>query len=66
MLMRRMGKRNQDMPCIADTIAPPPVELSIKALYAFSFVAFACAALALSLGVSYITCTTPMPVSSFN
>ena len=48
---------------MAATIAPPPLELSTKALYAASFTAFAASALALSLAVSYVACALPTPVS---
>jgi hypothetical protein len=46
----------------AQTIAPPPLDLSTKALYIWSFTAFVVAALALSLGISYIACVLPLPV----
>jgi hypothetical protein len=47
----------------AKTIAPPPLEMSTAALYTSSTTAFVCAGLALVLGVSYIACALPIPVS---
>jgi hypothetical protein len=48
---------------MAGTIAPPPLELSKKTLYAASTAAFVGSILALSLAISYIACALPVPVS---
>jgi hypothetical protein len=48
---------------MAETIAPPPLELSTKTLYVASITAFVGSILALSLAISYIVCAFPLPVS---
>jgi hypothetical protein len=48
---------------MAGTIAPPPLELSSRALYVASITAFVGSILALSLAISYIACALPLPVS---
>jgi hypothetical protein len=45
------------------TIAPPPLELSSRALYVAATTAFIASVLALSLAISYIACALPFPVS---
>jgi hypothetical protein len=48
---------------MAMTIAPPPLELSSRALYVAATTAFIASVLALSLAISYIACALPLLVS---
>ena len=53
----------EDSGHMGHAIAPAPLELDSTALYAWSFAAFGIAALALSLGITYLACNLPLPVS---
>lgn len=59
---RKSMDRQEDVP-MARTIAPSPLKLSTNALYIASITAFVVSTLALSLGISYVACALPLPVS---
>lgn len=62
-ISRSMDPSQPPEDSMAETIAPPPLELSTNALYAASITAFVGSILALSLAVSYIACALPLLVS---